>query len=338
MSRVQVLSGLDSSGYQRHMLHADERLWIEKNCYVDVCIELLHALGLEPLAAMGATVCVDFEGDNFTFFKPSHDDLRSLYGIDFQELNVWQPLVEHAAHHLSEGKLISTESDSFYLPDTEGTDYGRNHVKTTIIIADLDVEARRLGYFHNAGFHFLHGADFEKLFRIGTAPDPTFLPLFAELVRIDRSVHRPPNELAHMARALLAKNLDRRPVKNPMIKFQHRFEHDLESLQQHGLAYYHAWAFATLRQVGSAFELLALHLRWLTNDGHGRGTGSPSAADDFQRISSAAKTLVLKVARAVNARKPIDASATFSEMAQSWERGMSALALQLESDAVEQAA
>ena len=50
--------------------------WVEKNCYVDVWIELLHALGLEPLAMLAFTVAVDFEGDQWTFFKPSHDDLR----------------------------------------------------------------------------------------------------------------------------------------------------------------------------------------------------------------------------------------------------------------------
>jgi len=46
-------------------------------------IELLHALRLEPLAALGSCAAVDFEGDNFTFYKPSHDDLRELFGAVF---------------------------------------------------------------------------------------------------------------------------------------------------------------------------------------------------------------------------------------------------------------
>ena len=333
MSRIQLLPGLSAGAYQRHMLHADGRLWIEKNCYVDVCIELLHALGLEPLAVMGATVCVDFEGDNFTFFKPSHDELRVLYGVDVQELNVWRPLVEHATEHLGSGKFISTEADSFYLPDTEGTDYRRHHVKTTIILADLDVEASRLGYFHNAAFHCLEGDDFERLFQRADA-DATVLPLFAELVRVDRLVHRSPNELARMARALLVKHVERRPVANPVTSFRHRFERDLESLQRQGLTHYHAWAFATLRQMGSAYELLALHLRWLIDAGHGEGMGA--AADDFERLSAVAKTLVLKVARAVSTGKALDASAAFNDMALAWERGTGALALQLEAAAAEQ--
>jgi len=43
-------------------------------------------------------VAIDFEGDQWTFFKPPHEDLKALYGIDVQELYVWRPLLEHAAH------------------------------------------------------------------------------------------------------------------------------------------------------------------------------------------------------------------------------------------------
>ena len=49
MSRVVALPGLDAGTYRRHMLHAEDRVWVEKNCYVDVCIELLHALGWNRL-------------------------------------------------------------------------------------------------------------------------------------------------------------------------------------------------------------------------------------------------------------------------------------------------
>ena len=38
------------------------------------------------------TVAIDFEGDQWTFFKPPHDELCDLYGLDVQELNVWRPL------------------------------------------------------------------------------------------------------------------------------------------------------------------------------------------------------------------------------------------------------
>lgn len=327
MSRVLALPGLDAGSYQRHMLHAEERVWVEKNCYVDVCIELLHALGVEPLAMLGSCAAVDFEGDNFTFYKPSHEDIRQLYGVNMNEMNVWLPIVEHAQYHLGQRELISTEADAFFLPDTAGTDYRRNHVKTTIILADLDVEARRLGYFHNAAYYALEGEDFERLFRIGAAPDPTFLPLFAELIRVDRLIRRPRAELAQAAARLLAMHLTRRPRENPVARFQQRFEHDLPSIQERGLAFYHAWAFATVRQLGAVAELLALHVRWLAESGVDAGLAP--AAVDFDRASNGAKTFILKAARAVNTKRAFDGSAVFDEMSQGWAGGTATLVRQL---------
>ena len=323
MTRLQVLPGLAAAGYQRHAVHAPDRDWVERNCYVDVIIEMLHALGLEPLAALGVSVAINFEGDNFTFLKPNHEDLRVLFGVDVQEMNVWLPLIEHARHHLAEGKFISTEADSFWLPDTAGTDYQRNHVKSTIVLADLDEDAKRLGYFHNAGYFELEGADFDRLFRVGAAPDPTFLPLFAELVRVDRMVRRPPGELAQLSAARLGVYLGRRPSTSPVRRFQARFERDLPRLQELGLAHYHAWAFATTRQLGAAAELLSLHLRWLADAG-GHDDLRP-AADRFQAVSGLAKTFILKAARAVNSRKPFDAAPLFDEMAGAWDGGMATL-------------
>ncbi len=323
VTRVRPLPRLDAAGYQRHMLHAGERTWVEKNCYVDVFIELIHALGLEPLAAMGACAAIDFEGDNFTFFKPLHDELRALYGLDVQELNVWRPLVEHAQLQLGAGKFITTEADSFYLPDTDGTDYRRNHVKTTIILADLDADARRLGYFHNAGYFQLAGDDFDGVFRLSPVSGPDVLPLFAELIRVDRLVRLAPDELGRVALALLARTVARRPAANPMDAFRRRFDVDLPEIQARGIAHYHAWAFATVRQTGAAFELLALHLRWLVSTGADHALAG--AANDFDRISTAAKTLILKGTRIVRPGKVFDATATFHELSQAWDHGMSTL-------------
>lgn len=324
MSAQKVLPALRAAGYVRHALHADDRIWVEKNCYVDVVIELVHALGLEPLAVLGSCATIDFEGDNFTFYKPDHEDLRRLYGIDFQEMNVWRPLLEHVQEHVGAGKFISTEANSFWLPDTSGTDYRRNHVKTTIVIADVDAAAGHLGYFHNAGYHELNGEDFERLFRVGAAPDPTFLPLFAEMVRVDRRTARPATELTAIALERLAVHAARRPATNPVQRWGERFAAELPSLQERGLPYYHAWAFATTRQIGASMELLAAHLRWLAAE---RPSASlTAAADDFLRLSEGAKTFILKAARAVNSRKPLDAAATFSELSSAWERGQDALA------------
>src|SRR3954462_9463178 len=88
MASIAVLPGLAPESYRRHPLHGEGAAWPEKNCYADLWIAFLHTLGLEPLALMPFTVAVDFEGDQWTFFKPSLDELRSLYGVDVQELTV----------------------------------------------------------------------------------------------------------------------------------------------------------------------------------------------------------------------------------------------------------
>ncbi len=321
MTRVSSLA-LDAAAYRRHALHAEDLVWVEKNCYVDVWIELVHALGCEPLAMLPFVAAIDFEGDQWTFFKPKHDELFDLYGIDVQELNLWRDLTDHVEVHVGAGKMVAVEADAFFLPDTAGTDYQRQHTKSTIIICDFDREARRLGYFHNAGYYALEGADFESLFRIGAPPDPTFMPFFAEVVRVDRLVKRPAAELRELARGLLAKHLARRPKDNPVARFGARIADDLTRLQGEGLAAYHAWAFATIRQLGAAMELLSLHLVW-RGDYFGR-----EAARELATLSQSAKALILKGARAVNGKRALDAAAftpMFAEMAGAWQRAMDLL-------------
>ena len=319
MSRIEVLPGLSASTYQRHFLHGNERVWVEKNCYSDLWIELLHALTLEPAALFPSSLALDFEGDQWTFFKPSLEELRDLYGIDVQELTVWRPLIEHAVEHLSAGKFISAEVDAFWLPDTAGTDYCSNHTKTTILLATLNVEARQLGYFHNASYFELSGDDFSGLFRMEAKPDPEFLPLFAEFVRVDRLLRRPQAELASCSFELLKRHFDRRPLTNPFFRFGCRFAQDLPELQARGLPRYHAWAFASIRQAGAAFELAAANLRWQAGFGN---PGLITAADCFDAISQGNKALILKGARVVNSGRPLDATPLISEMTHAWDRGM----------------
>jgi len=321
---------LDAAHYARSVLHAEDRAWVEKNCYVDIWIEVIHAIGCDPIAMLPFVMAIDFEGDQWTFYKPPHEELRMLYGLDVQELNCWRPLIEHAEEHLAAGKLISTEADAWWLPDTSGTDYRRQHTKSTIVLNDLDVAARRLGYWHNAGYFVLDGEDFARTFRLDMEPDPAFMPFYAELVRLDRVVRRAPAELAAMSGGLLSHALARRPATNPVARFATRFAADLPKIQDKGLAHYHAWAFATVRQLGSAAELAALYLRWLA----GAGTLGPSiddagqfapAVEAYERISSGAKTFILKAARAVNGKKPFDGTAIFDDWAKAWDQAMTTL-------------
>lgn len=322
MPTLAVLPGLTPESYRRHPLHGDGAAWPEKNCYADLWIGFLHTLGLEPLAMLPFTVAVDFEGDQWTFFKPPLVELRSLFGVDVQELTVWRPLLEHAKEHLAAGKLISTEADAFWLPDTAGTDYRRGHTKTTILMAELDLAHERLGYFHNAGYFELSGEDFRQLFRIGVGDDPAFMPFFAEVVRIDRLVRRNASELSDVSFELLRKHFAWRPRSNPFSRFAARMAADIPALQKEGLARYHQWAFASIRQAGAAFELLGANLRWLATQGYPEVA---EAAERFEAIGLANKTLILKGARSINSGKPLAADELLQGMAADWERGMGVL-------------
>ena len=99
MTRLRVIEGLNARNYARHALHREDCDWPEKNCYADLWIELLHALKLEPLAMLGHAIAVDFEGDQWTFFKPPLGDLLALYGVDVQELTIWRPFIDHLREH-----------------------------------------------------------------------------------------------------------------------------------------------------------------------------------------------------------------------------------------------
>lgn len=324
VNRATALPGLQAQGYQRHALHDSDAVWPENNCYVDPFIELVHTLGLDPHAMLGFTLAVDFEGDQWTFFKPSHDELRDLYGIDVQELTVWRPLIDHALEHLGASQLIATEVDAFWLPDTSGTDYRTNHTKTTIMLVDVDQGERRLGYFHNGGYFSLGGEDFVRLFRLDVPADPAYMPLYAERVQLDRVQRRTSEALQALSWSLLRRHLARRPRSNPVQRFGERFARDLPLLQERGLAHYHTWAFATVRQAGGAFEFAAAHLRWMAAGDV--ASVLIAAAESFDAIAHGCKTLILKGARAVNSGRPFDAAPMFADMAEAWDRGMTLLA------------
>ena len=302
----------------RHALHASGCDWPEKNCYIDLWISVLHSLGMEPLALLGHTVAVDFAGDQWTFYKPNAWELRELYGIDVQEMSVWRPLLDHALEHLAAGRLIAAEVDAWWLPDTEATDYRRKHTKTTILLADIDTEAQRLGYFHNAGYFELEGEDWRRTLGIEGERE---LPLFAELVRIDRRATYPPRELAERAVELLAHHMRWRPQRNPFEAFAPRLADELMQMRERGLGYYHQWAFVALRQAGSAFELAAAHAEWLARQGH----DCADAARSFRDISAGCKSLILKGARAAATGRVGDTKAPVDAMAQAWTQGMRSL-------------
>ena len=314
MSVAHALRHIDAAAWEPHALHRAERAWGESNCYIDVWIEVLHALGCEPTACLPFVLRLDWECDQFTFFKPPLEDLYELYGVEVQELTVYRDILKNAEEQLRGGRIVLTEADAYFLPDTAGTDYRTQHTKTTIGIQELDVAERRLGYFHNAGYWELRDADFVGLF------EPGVMPLFAELVRTHRVVRLEGRSLAARSMNLLRKHLARRPDTNPVTRFARRFERDLDRLRTEGLEAYHQYAFATIRQLGAAFELAAVYLRWL-----GEPDLEPSVAA-FEAISSTSKALILKGARAAASTKPVELAPMLREIESQWTAGFGHLA------------
>jgi hypothetical protein len=314
---------LDANTYVRHPLHCVDRAWPESNCYVDLWIELLHSAGADPLAAMPFTLAVDLEGDQWTFFKFPAADLDALYGVTVFELNVWRSLAAQVAEQLVLGRPAIVEVDAFYLPDTSGTSYRSQHVKTSIAIQALDSDDRRLGYFHNAGYYELEDEDFAGVFRLeGHLTVPEYLPPYVEVAKLGNRPQLTGRALHEASIALLRSHLARRPFTNPFCSYAERFRSDLEWLVAEPLAYFHNYAFATLRQCGAAFELAGAYLRWLEAGGE---SGLAPAAESCTRIATAAKTLQFKTARAVNCHKTLDVSPMLDEMAKAWDETMTML-------------
>ncbi len=322
---MSVLRALSDRPAGQHPLHDPARAWPETNCYVDLWIEILHTVKLDPLACMGFTLSTDFEGDQWTFFKPPFGDLFDLYGVDVQELTIWRPVLDHLREQLSRKRLVLIEADSFYLPDTHATDYRKNHTKTTIAVETLDEAVGRLGYFHNAVYQELGGKDFEELFQweaTEVGARRVGLPPYTELVKFDRLIHRTRADLAERAGRIVMRELARRPRENPLTAFRERFPADAQWLAERDLSAFHAYAFATLRQLGACFELASEHLRWIDR----ADPTHSAAATSFEAISTGVKALLFKVARMVNTKKKPNFDETLAGMESAWAAGMETIA------------
>jgi len=317
---VSALWPLEARGYVPHALHRGERAWTETNCYVDLWIELMHALKLDPVAALAFTAAADDEGDQWTFFKYPLEDLRALYGLEVHELNIWRSLPRHIDEQLQQGRPVIVEVDSFYLPDTAGVSYQIDHTKSSVAVQAIDLEKRTLGYFHNAGYYELGPPEYDGIFQGGGVSGAVRLAPYVEVVKLHALERPEEGELKKRALALLAHHLQRRPRQNPIGKYRARLESDLAWLKTEPLSMFHLYAFATLRQLGANYELLAAFLRWLEARGE---SALPIAA--FEEISGTAKTLMLKMARAVNSKKPAELGPMFLSMEEAWQRGIDAL-------------
>jgi hypothetical protein len=309
------LMGLDPATYRAHALHLPGRTYGETNCYTDILIELLHAHGAEPLAAMGCTLRLDLEGDQWTFFKPFPEDLELLFGVDVHEMQPYRPLAEQAAEQIAQGRTLIVELDSWYLPDTLATAYRHEHVKSSVVVEGVDPAGERLRYFHGTGLYELAGEDYRGALRLGRAFSEDVLPPYTELVRFDAGPCLQGAELREAARVLLRRHLARRPSSNPFVRFAAHLEHDLPRLLEGDAADYHAYAFATVRMAGSAFELAASQAQWLL------GERADPAVAALLRIVEGCKALSFKLAR----RRAFEPEPALSSPAAAWDEAMELL-------------
>jgi hypothetical protein len=81
------------------------------------------------------------------------------------------------------------------------------------------------------------------------------------------------------------------------------------------LAAYHAYAFATVRILGSGFEALGSFAAWLT------GQAASLAAAPIQAVVDGSKALSFRLAR----RRPFDPGELIGSLARGWEQALAAL-------------
>lgn len=308
-ARGASLSGKDPGSYRPHALHLSGRTYRETNCYTDVLIELLHACGYEPMALLAHVVRMDFEGDQWTFFKPSPDDVELLYGVDIHEMQPYRPIQIQIAEQLELGRTLIVELDAWYLPDVAGTSYRTEHVKTSVAADSIDLDAQTMNYFHGPGLFTLGPDDYRGVFRL----DPVaadLLPPYTELVRFDAGPRLEGEALREASLLTLRRGLARRPVDNPAARFGQALLRELPVLLEAELASFHAYAFATVRLAGSGFEALGSYVSWLF------GEDAQGVAADLAAFVETCKVLSFRLAR----RRPFDPQPQISAMAASWER------------------
>ena len=321
VSRVAVLPQLDAATYQRHALHADDRVWVEKNCYVDIWIEVVHALGLEPMAMLPFVVAHRLRGRPVDVLQAAaRRAARALRHRRAGAQRVAAARSSTRSEHLGAGKLdldrgrrvLAARHRGHRLPAPAHQDDDRAS-------SDFDRRARRLGYFHNAGYYALEGEDFAQTVpRRTRRPIPTFMPLFAELVRIDRAGAAAGGRAARdVAARCSRRHLARRPADNPVARFGAALRARPAVAPGEGLRA--SITPGRSRRCASSARRsssLALYLRVARRRRRSRRRPTRST-----RLSQTAKAFILKAARAVNAKRALDAAPMFDEMAAAWQSG-----------------
>ncbi|MGU3432701.1 DUF1839 family protein [Actinomycetes bacterium M1A6_2h] len=310
---------VDVDGYVAHAVHRSERSWTETNCYVDLWIELLHSLGADPLPAAAAVLASKFDGHQWTFLKFAPDDLRDLYGVEVAEMNVWRSVVDHVEEGLLDGRFLTVEVDSFWLPDTAGTSYRTEHTKTTVVPNLLDRAGRRMEYFHNAGYFELSADDFDGIWNLRDTP-PEVLPPYVEQIDVDIDRLGAGPSAADADLAVVRRNLARRPPGNPVQDLALAVDANLGAIAAAGVATFHKWSFGMLRQCGAAAELASDLCDYLAR----RGLPVADSVPEFLEVAKDAKVVQFQLARVAYGRTGKVAD-PLARMVENWDKAMARL-------------
>nr|WP_232519215.1 DUF1839 family protein [Caballeronia insecticola] len=308
--------------HHAHALHRGERIWREGVAPVDLWIEILHGSGLEPRAALAFSVTQDFEDDQFTLGKLPFEDIEKLYGLQAQELAVFDSLEERALVQTRRGNIVLVEVDAFFLPDMRAVSYRREHAKTTIGIDVIDPDARRLGYFHHTGYHLLDGDDFDGILRADAAQDQVSLFPHVEFVKHVRDALTG-TPLAEASADLLCAHLLRRPMHNPITRWRAAFPEHVDTMLARGEPYARLYAFNVMRQLGANFELLAHYLQWMREQGFDI---PPNTHMSARKIASETMVMQCRLARALSHNRRELCEASFDVIEDAYERVVPPLA------------
>jgi Domain of unknown function (DUF1839) len=233
-------------------------------------------------------------------------------------------LPNHLEDHIALGRLITIDVDAWWLPDTEGLTYKTAHQKTTVAVQMIDVEAGRIGYFHNGGYYELGGEEYERLIADEAV---AVIPPYAEAIDLEHL--RREENLRPLALELAREHFGRRPTANPVAEMRKRLEDDLPWLVKDGIDTFHRYAFGSIRQCGSNAELAADYVRWLADPSDSDGGAAPQngevAAEAFLAVSKKAKALEFQLARALRG-KQIALADVMAEMESAWEDAIEATA------------
>ncbi|WP_292197913.1 DUF1839 family protein, partial [Mesorhizobium sp.] len=110
--------------------------------------------------------------------------------------------------------------------------------------------------------------------------------------------------------------------RNPLAAYAAAFGRHAERLATKSPAYFHTYAFNTLRQVGANFELLGSHLEWLGQRGE---TCLAEAVQAAGSIAEGAKVMQFKLARAMARQRFDGLTEAIAPMAQAYETVMNVL-------------